>query len=198
MDECLEALLIYALGHSGDVSELKLQCKEFVMNKSVSVLWEVQKDFFHYGKAGECLRWVHEGNNLYKKKYPGMVDYVSKFNEAFLLFMLGSCENAIEVLEDIRDDLESKPWEANVTNVHPAALCCTLEFAFMVRQMLCMCYEVMILQPSERRRLQEMWDNTNKERDECKSLWAQMQSDGILLPPRKYLAESWEHAMNKR
>jgi hypothetical protein len=56
----------------------------------------------------------------------------------------------------------------------------------------------MILQPGERRISQRMNDHANKEKDECKALWAEMQSDGILLPSRSFLAEAWEHAMNKR
>jgi hypothetical protein len=193
----VKEFLIDALSHSGDVGELKSQCK-FVIKKSESVIWELQKYFFHYSKTGECLGWVSEGINFYKKDYPDKMDYVSKFNEASIYFMLGACENTIRILEEIRDNLESKPWEENATNVHPAARYCTLQYAFLIHQMLCMCYEVMILQPGERRRPLKMIDDAKKEREVCKSLWAQMQSDGILLPSRKRLAEVWEHTMNKR
>jgi hypothetical protein len=46
----VKAFLIDALGHARDDSEsevrtLKQQCKEFVINKSESVIWEVQKCF---------------------------------------------------------------------------------------------------------------------------------------------------------
>jgi len=198
LDELLETFLMFTLVHSGDITELKLQCKDFVTNKTESILWELQKSFFHYSNTEECMRWIDEGNKLYEEKYPGKVDYVSKFNKASMFFMTGIYEKGIPVLEEIRDDLETKPWEDNSNNVHPAALYCTLQYAFLIHQMLCMCYEVMILHPGERRISLKMSDHANKEKVKCKALWAQIQSDGILLPSRTLLAQAWEHALNKR
>lgn len=192
LDELLKTFLRDVLVHSGDVTELKLQCKNFVTNKSKSVLWELQKSFFHYNNI-ECVRWIDEGNKLYEEKYPGKLDYVSKFNKAAMFFMTGVYEKGIPVLEEIRDDLEMKP-----RSNHPAALYCTLQYAFLIRQMLCMCYELRILHPGERRISLKMIDHANKEKAKCNTLWARIQSDGILLPSKTLLAIAWEHALNKR
>ncbi|CAK9867312.1 unnamed protein product, partial [Sphagnum jensenii] len=175
---------------------LKKRCKKFIINNCESVIWEVQKHYFNNSKTEECLRWAREGNVLYQKKYPDQLDYVSKLNEAATLFMSGACEEVIEVCEKIRDNLESKPWQGNGADVYPAARYCTLEYAFMIRQMLCICYQKMTLKPGHRK--WQMIDNASKEREECESLWAQMQSDENLLPLRKCLAEAGEHAENNR
>jgi hypothetical protein len=149
------------------------------------------------------LRWAHEGNKLYKKRYPGKLDYVSKFNEAFTLFMSGACEEASKVLAEIRDNLDLKPWKAKVTDGHPAALYCNPQYAFLIHQMQCICYKRMTPQPGEgkfeeRKKLIEL---ANKERDECQSLLAQRESEGIFLYSRdieKCRAEALEHAVNKK
>jgi len=125
LDPYVKAFLIDALGHPRDsvsdseVRTLKQQCKEFVINKSESVIWGIQKHYYFYSRIEECLRWAHEGNKLYKKRYPGMLDYVSKFNEAFTLSISGAWEEASKVSEEIRDNLDSKPWKAKVGDGHP-------------------------------------------------------------------------------
>jgi len=40
------------------------------------------------------LLWARKGNEVYKKRYPGKLDYVSKANEAYTLFMPGTLEEA--------------------------------------------------------------------------------------------------------
>jgi hypothetical protein len=131
-----------------DLGTLKQQCKKFIINNCESVIWEVQKHYFNNSKTEECLRWAREGNNLYKKKYPDQLDYVSKFNEALTLFMSGACKGASEVLAEIKEKLNSEPWKAKFTNDHPAAQYCNPEYEFHIHQMLITCYQQRAVQSS--------------------------------------------------
>jgi hypothetical protein len=157
LDADVKAFLIDIVGHPGDavsnseVRILKQQCEEFVSNKSVSVIWEVQKDYFNYFETNyfECLRWARNGSRLYHGKYPEKLDYVSKLNEAFLLFLSGNPKNASEVFHEIIDNLDSKPWEAKGKDAHPAALCCNPQYVLFVHFYQCQCYWQMAVQPGQ-------------------------------------------------
>jgi hypothetical protein len=157
LDADVKAFLIDIVGHPGDavsnseVSILKQQCEEFVNNKSVSVIWEVQKDYFNYFATDyfECLRWARKGSTLYHAKYPEKLDYVSKLNEAFLLFLSGNPKNASEVFHEIIDNLDSKPWEAKGMDAHPAALCCNPQYVLFVHLCQRQCYWQMAVQPGQ-------------------------------------------------
>lgn len=63
LDADVKAFLIDKLGHLEDSESysegrtLKDQCKKFLKNESVSVIWEVQKEYFNYFETEECLTW---------------------------------------------------------------------------------------------------------------------------------------------
>jgi len=151
LDPDVKAFFIDALVPRDSVSDsevrtLKQHCKEFVINKSESVIWEVQKHFFNYSKTEECLRWAREANKVYKQRYPGKLDYVSKFNEAFTLFMLGVCKGASKVCAEITYILDSEPWKGRVTDGHPAAQYCNAKYEYLIHELQCFCYKQMAVQ----------------------------------------------------
>ncbi|CAM6035378.1 unnamed protein product, partial [Sphagnum compactum] len=113
--------------------------------------------------------------------------------------MSGAWEEASKVLEEIRDNLDSKPWTANIRDDHPAALYCSPEYASFIHNMQRICYEQMTPQPGEgkledRKKLIEL---AKKVRDELQSL-QQRELEGICHSTviEKCRAEAWEHAMN--
>jgi hypothetical protein len=65
------------------------------------------------------------------------------------LSVLFAWEEASKVLEGIRDNLDSKPWEARVSDGHLAALHCSPEYAMFIHGMLKMCYRGILPKPFE-------------------------------------------------
>ncbi|CAM6042277.1 unnamed protein product, partial [Sphagnum compactum] len=198
LDPDVKAFVIDALRDSVSDSEvsrtLKQQCKDFVLDKSESVIWEVQKCF---SRREERLRWARKGNKVYKEKYPGKVDYVSKANEAYTLFLPGTFEEASKVFEEISDSLDLEPWKANVREVDPAARYCTLEYAFFIHQLLCTCYNQMALfQPCGEK---DYIGLVGQETERFQSLWTQiqLQNENEFSSARERLAEAMKYAPNK-
>jgi hypothetical protein len=100
-----------------EVKKLRHLSKEFAITENEYFLcWSIQEQYLYYGHMEEILRWAHEGNKLYQKKYPGMLDYISKMNEAIALTTLMDWEKAKKVLDVISNDLDAEPGD------HPAAL----------------------------------------------------------------------------
>lgn len=132
---------------SEGVKTLKQHCKDVAINGQLC--WRIEDQCIYYGIMEELLQWAHEGNKLYSKRYPGKVDYKSKRNEAITLSVLFAWEEASKVLEGIRDNLDSKPWEGRVSYVHFAALHCSPEYAIFIHGMLKMCYRGMLPKPFE-------------------------------------------------
>jgi hypothetical protein len=190
----VKAFLIVALEHPKEDSDseertLKQQCKEFVINKSESVIWEVQKCF---SKTEERLKWARQGREVYEKRYRGKLDYVSRGNEADTLFMSGPLEEASKVLAKISDKLDLEPWKGKFTEADPAAVYCTLQYAFFIHQMLCMCYTQMAVQSGADKYIELV----NKEI----SLLTQLQVDNEIefSYSRECLAKALEYAANNK
>jgi hypothetical protein len=182
---------------NSEVRTLKQQCKEFVTNKYECIIWEVQKQYFYYFEREECLRWAREGSTIYGKKYPGQLDYVSKLYEAATLFMAGGREEVIKVCENIRDKLELVRSQTNHSNIYPAARYCTVEYAFMIHQMLYICYWRIFLGPGQS--TSGMIEQQSKLGEEWNSLLSDIYSDVERLWPLKIcLVEALEHAENNR
>ncbi len=180
-----------------EVRILKQQCKYFVINEWKFVIWEVQKQYFYYFEIEECLRWAREGNKLYGEKYHGKLDYVSKLYEAATLFMTGACEEVIKVCEKIRETLKLERSQINDMNIYPAARYCTVEYAFMIHQILYICYWNIILGPGQSTKI--MIEQQAKLGEEWNILLSQIYSDVQKLWPLKIcLEESMEHAKNNR
>jgi hypothetical protein len=196
----VKAFVIDALGHPRDsvsnfeVSErLKQQCKDFVLDKSESVIWKVQKCF---SRREERLRWARIGNKVYEDKYLGKVDYVSKANEAYTLFLRGSFEEASKVFEEISHSLDLEPWKTNVREVDPAARYCTLEYAFFIHQLLYTCYNQLALFPP----FGEIYIGfVSQEKEKLQSLWTQieLENKNKFSSARERLAETMKYAPNK-
>ncbi len=210
LDPDVKAFLIYALGHPRDsvsdseVRTLKEQCKEFVINQFEFVVWDIQRHYFHYSNIEECLRWAREGSKLYKKRYPGKLDYESRFCEAMMLMTSLFWEEASKVLAEIRDNLDSKPWKAKVRDGHPAALYCDPEFADLVNHMLCICYEQMSEEGGRKLKDRERFKELAKEvRDGHQSLQQFLQQRELKAICSstiigKCRAEVWEHTVNNK
>jgi hypothetical protein len=182
-----------------EVGTLKQQCKKFVINKSKSVVWEIQNYYFNYSNTEECLRWAREGNKLYEDSYPGKLDYVSKLNEAFTLFMSGAFERATEVGEKIIHVMNSETWDGKAKDVHPAGQYCNPQYKFLIHLMQSRCYWHMAVQ-SDAGNLEKnkLIDRANKQNQEWQSRLIQMEAT---LHSRsdigKYLSKAWEDAVNK-
>jgi len=203
LDSNVRSVLMKILLHSkegvphSEGTTLKEQCKEYVINEWEYVIWEVQKQYFYYFEIDECLRCAREGSKMYGKKNPGKLDYVSKFYEAATLFMAGACEEVIKVCEKIREKLELVRTQINDTNMHPAAEYCTVEYAFMIHQMLYICYSKTLLGPGQSTSV--MIEQQTKLGKEWNPLLSEMYSDVHRLWPLKIcLVEALEHAENNR
>lgn len=180
-----------------EVRTLKQQCKEFVVDESEFVIWEVQKLFFVYFKTEECLRWAHEGSKLYQKRYPGKLDYVSKFNEAHMLWMLGACEEASKVFEKLRDNLDSKPWKTKSTDDHPAAWYCNPQYDYLVHLLQCGCYHHMAIQSGRgKKETDKLNELVNKEKDEYESL--DMEFAGMFPHGDDLVREAFDYAAKNK
>jgi len=199
----VKTFLVRLLSHQkeavpdSEVRTLKQQCKEFVLNKWEFVIWEVQKQYFYYFEREECLRWAHEGSKIYGKKYSDKLDYVSKLYEAATLFMAGACEDVIKVCEEIREKFQLVRSEISDTNIYPAARYCTIEYAFMIHQMLYICYWTKMLGPGQLTNV--MIKRQAKLGEEWDFLLSQIYSDVKRLWPLKIcLVEAIKHAENSR
>jgi len=201
----VEAFLIDSLGHSRDsvsdseVRTLKQQCKELVINKSESVMWQVQTHYYYYSKTEECLQWASEGNKLYKERHSGNLDYVSKFNEALTLMMLGAYKKAAAVGEIIVDELDSEPWKGKVTDDHPAAQYCNPLFEFLLHQMLCLCYQSLWHTRAEldEEKHQNLKELASEEEAKCLRLSEQIEVQEMFLYSRECLLAALIHGGNK-
>ncbi|CAM6066783.1 unnamed protein product [Sphagnum tenellum] len=99
-----------------EVKKQKHLWKEFAITGDEYFLcWSIQEHYLYYGYKEELLRWAREGNKIYQKSYPGMMDYKSKMNEAISLTFLMDWEEAKIVLEAISNTLKAEPGD------HPAA-----------------------------------------------------------------------------
>jgi hypothetical protein len=208
LDPAVKAFLMDALGHSIDsvcddseVRTLKEQCREFVNNKSESVMWDIQRNYFFYNNIEECLRWAREANRLYQERYPGKLDYVSKLNEAYILTTSLFVEEASKVLEEVRDNLYLKPWKVKVRDGHPAAQCCNALYADCIYHLLRICYEQMTPQPGEGKleERKKMIKLAKEVRDEHESL-QQMELDEVHSAAviEKCRAKAREYAANNK
>jgi len=205
LDPYVQGCLINALGFPRDsvfeseVRTLKEQCKEFVINRFEFVIWDIRRHYEHSSNLQECLRWAREGSKFYNKRYPGKLDYESKFCEALILMSPLSWEEASKIFEEIRNDLDSKPWEAKGRDVHPAITHLDPEFAGRVNRMLYICYEEMAL--SDGRKFEDrkkIYELAQQEKVEQPPL-QQSDLDGICLTiVEKCRADVWEHTVNNR
>jgi len=99
-----------------EVKKQKHLWKEFAITGDEYFLcWSIQEHYLYYGYMEEILRWAREGNKIYQKSYPGMMDYRSKMNEATALTFLMDWEEAQKVLGDISYEFNAEPGD------HPAA-----------------------------------------------------------------------------
>jgi hypothetical protein len=203
LDPDVKSYLVRLLSYQKDgvpdseVRTLKQQCKQFVLNEWEFVFWEVQKQFFYYFEREECLRWAREGSKIYENKYSNKLDYVSKLYEAATLFMAGACEDVIEVCEQIREKLQLVCSQISDTNIYPAAQYCTVEYAFMINQMLYICYWTRMLGPGQSTSV--MIERQAKLGEEYQLLLSQIYSDVKRLWPLKIcLVEALEYAENNR
>ncbi|CAK9855500.1 unnamed protein product [Sphagnum jensenii] len=181
-----------------DVRTLKQQCKEFVTNKYKSVVWKVQMHYFDYSKTKECLRWAREGNKLYKERYSDKLDYISKYNEAFLLFTSGAFERAKEVCEGIISELDSEPLKGKAMDDHPAAQYCDPQYEFDIHSMLGRCYEQMAVQSGRGKTTDEWIQLANREQEKCESLLGESELQGEISHALKCRADALEDAANNK
>ncbi|CAN5969041.1 unnamed protein product [Sphagnum jensenii] len=182
-----------------DVKTLKQQCKEFVMNEYESVVWKVQMHYYDYSKTKECLRWAREGNKLYKKRYSGKLDYISKYNEGFTLFTSGAFERAKDVCEAIIYELDSEPLKGKTMDGHPAAQYCNPQYEFDIHSMLSRCYEQMAVQPGRgKKRTDELFKLANEETEKCESLLGESELQGEISHALKCRADALEAAANNK
>jgi len=130
-----------------EVKTRKQLCKEFAITGDEYFLcWSIQEQNLYYGYMEEILRWAREGNKRYQKKYPGMMDYISKMNEAIALTFLMAWEEAKKVLEDISNEFDAEPED------HPAALDRrTPKYSKLIHNMLELCNNTMSPKPCEGR-----------------------------------------------
>jgi len=201
LDADVKAFLIDKVGHPEDAvsnseeRKLKEQCEEFVNSKSVSVIWEVQKDYFNYFETEESLRWACKGSKLYNGKYTGKLDYVSKLNEAFLLLLSGAPEDASKVFQTITYHLDSKPWELKSMDEHPAARCCNPQYVYFVHYYLCQCYRQMAVKRGQgKEKVSKLIDLINKEEATCQSLLARREYAEMFTVQRDRVREACEYA----
>jgi len=195
----VKAFLNDALGHPRvsdfEVRSLKEQCKELVINHHEFVVWYIQRHYFFYSNMEECSWWAREGSRLYKEKYPGIMDYESKFSEAMILTTSASWEEASKILEDIRDNLESEPWKEKARDGHPAELYCDPELADLVNRMLFKCYEQT---QSEGQKL-ELAKQLRDEHSSLQQSLRERELDRICSTIiGKCRAEVWEHTVNNK
>jgi hypothetical protein len=195
--EVKKFLITYILLHprNPEVRTLKQQCKEFVINKSESIIWEIQKQYFHYWKIEECLRWAREGSRLYQEKHPGKLDYVSKFNEAVILWWLGAREESSKTFEKIKYNFDSEPCKAVSTDDHPAALFCTPAYEYNVHAFQCTCYQHMAIQSGRgKMKTYKLIELVNKEKEKSESLLWQFagysHEDDLLREAFEYAAKN--------
>ncbi len=113
--------------------------------------------------------------------------------------MSGAVEGASIVLAEKRKDLGSEPWKVKVTDGHPAALYCTLQYAVLIHWMQCTCYEQMAVQSGRgKTKTDELIEQVNKETNKWQSLLGQRELEGIFSYSRERLAEALEYAANNK
>jgi hypothetical protein len=205
MDPDVKAFLIDKLGCPGDsvsdyeVRTLKQQCKEFVINKSESVIWEVQRDYFNYFETKECLRWEREGSKLYQRRYPGKLDYVSKLNEALVLCVSGAFAKASKVFGKIICNLDSKPWKAKATDAHPAARYCDPLYDYSTHRLQRYCYQQMAVQAGRGRKKTSKWiELANQEEAQCQSLLAESEYAELFSSEHERFIKALEYAAKNK
>jgi len=182
-----------------DARTLKQQCEEFVMNKFKYVVWKVQMHYFGYSKTKECLRWAREGNKLYKERYSGKMDYISKYNEGFTLFTSGAFERAKEVCEAIISELDLEPLKGKAMDGHPAAQYCDPQYEFEIHSMLGRCYEQMAVQSGRgKTRTDKLFQLANKETEKCESLLGESELQEEISLALKCRADALEDAANNK
>ncbi|CAK9271495.1 unnamed protein product [Sphagnum jensenii] len=169
------------------------------MNEYESVVWKVQMHYYDYSKTKECLRWAREGNKLYKKRYSGKLDYISKYNEGFTLFTSGAFERAKDVCEAIIYELDSEPLKGKTMDGHPAAQYCNPQYEFDIHSMLSRCYEQMAVQPGRgKKRTDELFKLANEETEKCESLLGESELQGEISHALKCRADALEAAANNK
>jgi hypothetical protein len=140
------------------------------------------------------LRWACKGNEVYRKRYPGKLDYVSKGNVAYTLFMQGTFEEASKVFEEISDSLDAEPWKSKVTEVDPAARYCTPQNAFLIHQMQCICYQQMEVQLGGGKYI----GLVSQEIKKYESLWTQSELEKQIKFSTECRAEAMKYAANNK
>jgi hypothetical protein len=183
-----------------EVKKQKHLWKEFAITGNEYFLcWSIQEQYLYYGYMEEILRWAQEGNKIYQKSYPGMMDYRSKMNEAIALTFLMAWEEAKEVLEDISDKLDAEPGD------DPAAEDRRISnYPTFIHHMLERCNNAMLPKPyegkvEERNNIMDLVKECQHIKLDCEKLeQSELERKCDITAIEELQAQALEHAQNNK